>query len=138
MYFEVERDAALTDISSLVDTHFKIKAKLAEIEADYKQKCAPYEAARDKVQGALVEALDEMGVENVKTAHGTPYFTHPETYKITDPEAFLGWVVENDAYSILPETLARKEAIRAQMPEGEAAPPGVDVTTVRKLCVRKS
>lgn len=126
----------MVDLTALVETHFKIKAKLAAMEADYKLAIAKYEEARDKVKGQIVDALDEMGVENVKTTAGTPYFTHPESYKVSDMETFVSWVVERSAYEILPATLARKDAVRAACEEG--VPPGVEVTTIRQLNIRKA
>lgn len=96
-----------------------------------------YEGARDKVKGLLVDALDFQGVESVRTAYGTPYFSHPESYKVVDPETFISWVVERGVYEVLPETLSRKEAIRNVCADDGGVPPGVEVTTIRQLCVRK-
>ncbi len=95
------------------------------------------EEKAQEVKGKLMETLDELGVENIKTEAGTVYFTHPENYSVSDPESFVAWVVDRGAYEILPKTLARKEAVRAACGEGEV-PEGVEVTRIRNLNVRKA
>jgi beta-xylosidase len=120
-------------IDELVETYFKLGAKLTKMDAEYEAAIKPYKEGQDKVKGMIVEAMDEMGVENVKTAHGTPYFSHPETYKVTDPEQFIQWVIDAGAYSVLPETITRKTELRSAIADNEP-PPGVEVTTIRKFC----
>jgi hypothetical protein len=123
-------------IGELVEKYHKIKAKIDTLEAEHKAKLAPYAEAEAKVKGAIMQAMDEMGVVNVKTEFGTPYFSHPETYRITDVKEFLGWVEEQGAYGVLPETITRKTELREFMFDG-ATPPGVEVSTIRRLNIPK-
>lgn len=123
----------MTDINALVEARQKIKDWLEKAEAAFKASIVTAAERLVKIDGMLMAALDEIGVENVKTAHGTVYFTHPESMRVIDKEAFFEWVAAENAFDVLTSAVS-KDAIRER---GEM-PPGVEVTRIRKLCVRKN
>lgn len=126
----------MTAIDKLVEAHFKIKNEIDRRTKALDEELKPFVEKLKKIDGMIMTAMDEMGVVNVKTEHGTPYFTHPETFKIVDKPSFVEWVINNEAYGVLPDTLSRKEAVRDFIDEG--LPDCLEATIIRKLQVKKT
>lgn len=126
----------MPSIGTLVAAHFKIKNEIDRRTKTLEEELKPFEEKLKQVDGMIMTAMDEMGVVNVKTEHGTPYFTHPETFKIVDKPSFVEWVINNEAYGVLPDTISRKEAVRDFI--NDSGMPGcIEATTIRKLVVKK-
>lgn len=119
-------------IVALVGARQSIKAQLELEEAAYEKKIAPLKDAVQKLEGTITTKMDTEGLDNVKTVYGTPYFTHPEQMRVVDRQSFFDWVLDNRAVDVLTSAVS-KDAIRTR---GEV-PPGVEVTKIRKLCIRK-
>lgn len=123
----------MTDLNALVATRQTIKAKLEAMDAEHEQRCAKYKAGLMQIEGQIVDVMDANGLQNVKTEHGTAYFTHPESMRVVDKTAFFEWVVANNGFDVLTSHVS-KDAIRSR---GEI-PPGIEVHRARKLAIRKS
>ncbi|MCI0563473.1 MAG: hypothetical protein MN733_33780 [Nitrososphaera sp.] len=123
----------MTDLNALVATRQSLKTKLEAMDAEHEQRCAKYKAGLMEIEGKIVEAMDAHGLQNVKTEHGTAYFTHPESMRVVDKHTFFEWVVANNGFDVLTSHVS-KDAIRSR---GEV-PPGIEVSRVRKLAIRKS
>jgi len=125
----------MPSIDKLVEAHFKIKNEIDRRTKALAEELKPLEEKLKQVDGMIMTAMDEMGVVNVKTEHGTPYFTHPETFKVVDKPSFVEWVINNEAYGVVPDTLSRKEAVRDFIDGG--LPDCIEAATIRKLVVKK-
>ncbi|MCI0562697.1 MAG: hypothetical protein MN733_29810 [Nitrososphaera sp.] len=123
----------MPDLNELIETRQSIKAKLEAMDAEHEQRCAKFKAGLMQIEGQITEAMDAHGLQNVKTEHGTAYFTHPESMRVVDKEVFFEWVVANNGFDVLTSHVS-KDAIRSR---GEI-PPGIEVHRVRKLAIRKS
>lgn len=119
-------------VGSLIGARQRVKAQLEREEADYGNKIAPLKEAMQKLEGAIVDKMDAERLDNVKTPYGTAYFTNPESMRVTNRDAFMDWVIDNNAYDVLTSAVSR-DAIRAR----GVIPPGVETSTIRKLCIRK-
>ncbi|MDD5305439.1 MAG: hypothetical protein PHS14_20255, partial [Elusimicrobia bacterium] len=108
-------------------------SRLETFEARHKEELRPLQEAKTKLEGMMADALDEIGVENVKTSHGTVYFTRPENMKVVDKEVFFEWVVAEGAFDVLTSAVS-KDAIK----ERGVIPPGVESVKIRQLRVRKT
>lgn len=123
----------MPNIDELTEQYQKVKARIETDEARHKEELRRFVEAKMKLEGMLADALDEIGVENVKTKHGTVYFTRPESMKVVDKEAFYEWVFAENAFDVLTAAVS-KDAVR----ERGVIPPGVESVKIRKLCVRKT
>lgn len=105
------------------------KAHIAEL--------APLREARDKLEANLLASLTKIvGDEptgKIGTFYGTIFKTTKATAALRDPEAFMDYVRENNAYDLL-DRKANVTAVRTYIEEhaGEQ-PPGVNYTATLKL-----
>lgn len=118
---------------ALMGGRARVKEQLAQEETAYEKKIAPLLAAVQKLEGAIVDKMDANGDTQVKNQYGTAYFTNPESMKVIDRDIFFAWVVDNGAYDVLTSAIS-KDAVR----ERGVYPPGISVSRIRKLCIRKS
>lgn len=137
---EIVVNSASLTISALTGARQNLKSQLASEEEAYEKKIAPLKEAMLKIEGMIVDKMDAEQLDNVKTSYGTAYFTHPETMRVMDRENFFCWVlknVDNGSFDVLTSAVS-KDAVRARINNGLSAPYGVEITKIRKLCIRKA
>lgn len=110
-----------------------------EREADAQQKkVKPYRDAMEQIEGMLHAKLQEAGATSVKTPHGTPYLSTTMSARVADRGALFDFVRTNQAFDLLTAAVS-KEAVKQHMEDhNDQPPPGVDITFVTKLLVRRS
>jgi hypothetical protein len=118
--------------AALMGARQRIKGQLEVEETAYENRIIPLKVAMQKLEGAIVDKMDAEQLDNVKTPYGTAYFTNPESMRVVDREVFFAWVVDNNATDVITSAVS-KDAIRAR----GVCPPGVEITKIRKLCIRK-
>jgi phage host-nuclease inhibitor protein Gam len=109
------------------------KARLVEIEAEYKGRVAPIKEEIEKLEAALMKLMNEAGVQSVKTKAGTAYFSNVSSVRVVDWPVTLDFIVSNGAWDLL-ERRVNKTALK----ELEEGVPGVAIETIRKVNVRRS
>jgi phage host-nuclease inhibitor protein Gam len=109
------------------------KARLVEIEAEYKGRVAPIKEEIEKLEAALMKLMNEAGVQSVKTKAGTAYFSNVSSVRVVDWPVTLDFIVSNGAWDLL-ERRVNKTALK----ELEDGVPGVAIETIRKVNVRRS
>ena len=84
----------------------------------------------------LTLKADEAGLENIKTAHGTAYWSIIASAKVANRDTFLDFVRKEEAYDML-ENRVSKEAVKSYMEAHDGlVPPGVDFMQIRKFNLR--
>ena len=102
---------------ALANNHVKqLKEELAEIEEQ------------------LMEAMDEIGTENLALGNKVFIIAHRKVATLTDWEAFSNYVVENDAMHLVHRRVTNQAAI--DMIEGLGSLPGIDLIELRSINVR--
>jgi hypothetical protein len=119
-------------LNVLIGARQRVKERLEKKEAEFVEDCKPLKEALTRLEGQIVLQMDANNLVNVKTEYGTAFFQFPVSMKVADRDVFFRWVVDNNAWDVL-TTNVSKEAIR----EREITPPGVEVTEIRKLYIRK-
>ena len=85
----------------------------------------------------ILAALDATDQESARTEFGTASITTNHYASCSDPDAFVGFVRENDAWELM-ERRASGLACRAFAEEHGRLPPGVRINTVRSIGVRRA
>lgn len=125
------------NIDKLVEAYRKLRDKKAEIDQEYKERIAKVREKQELIENKILEFFNETGMESAKTPHGTAYVSEVMNARVADRDAFFRFVREHDAWEML-ESRANKTAVRQFVEEHDGElPPGVDITTVRKINVRK-
>lgn len=128
-----DRATITATITALVGARQRVKELIAREDAIYEARVGPLKANLIKLDGMIGVKMDDEELQNVKTPYGTAYFSTLDSMKVMDREVFFAWVLDNRAVDVL-TTAVSKDAIRER---GEL-PPGVELSQIRKLNVRKS
>jgi hypothetical protein len=123
------------NIDDATQAYLRMRDRVKQIKEKHKQELAPFNEKMDKIESALLKYFSEKGMQSCRTKHGTPYITERMSVKVVDREAYLAYVLENNALPFL-ESKANTTAVKEYMEEHEDTPPGVKVTVERKVNVR--
>jgi hypothetical protein len=82
----------------------------------------------------ILTALDATDQKSARTEFGTASINTNHFASCSDPDAFVGFVRENDAWELM-ERRASSLACRAFAEEYGCLPPGVRINTVRSIGV---
>lgn len=97
----------------------------------------PYRDKLIAIENAILKSFDATGQESAKTPSGTPYIGKFTSVKVQDREAYLAWVLENNALQFL-ESKANKSAVNEYVEEHGEPPVGVSIDVTRTINVRRS
>lgn len=124
-------------IDELVGQMVKLRDTLKEADEAHKAKTAVARAYKEQIEGKLLEKLNEIGGESVKTEHGTAYRTTRRSASIADGDAFRSFVIGNDAYDLV-DWRANANAVDDFIKSAGTPPPGVNFSTAFTVGVRRS
>lgn len=109
-------------ISDVVKMYLTLRAEKASLDAAKKE----VQAKMDKIEAKLLETMQKMGVDSLKTEAGTAYSTTRTSSSVGDKEVFMNFVREKGEWALL-ESRASKEAVKVYMEENNGElPPGVN------------
>lgn len=147
-------DALVEKFISLRD---KLATETARLAEEIKRQLGPFQLAMDTIEGELHRRLLARGenTTSCSTTHGTFFFAESMRLRVVDQGAFIQYVFDNRATDMI-AAAATKDGVRAYMAtraaevkaalaagitlEPEAMviePPGVEVTFVQNLTVRR-
>lgn len=126
------------DLAKVTETYIKIRAARADLKRDYETKDDELKGQLSKLEGFMLNHLNQHGMESVRTELGTFYRQEDIKPNITDDVAFFAWVKENDAFDAL-ERRVKKTFVTEFMEshEGKLPPPGISVSREFVVRVRK-
>lgn len=124
-------------LSDLVAKYIELRDKKAQYKAEYENKVAKLEDALDKIEAALLKTFETSGMDSVKTEFGTAYTSTRTTASVADPDAFMTYVIANEAWHLL-EKRASKTGVEQYKAEHEDVPPGVNWRAERTVNIRRS
>ena len=124
-------------IDELVDQMVRLRDKLKEADDAHKAKTATARAYKEQIEAKLLEKLNSVGGESVKTAHGTVYRTTRRSASIADGDLFRGFVINNDAYDLV-DWRANANAVDDFIKSAGTPPPGVNFSQTYTVGVRRA
>lgn len=127
--------ADLERIDKWVEKYIALRTRMKELKEYYEAYMKPYEEAKQQLAGHMLEILDQAGIESARTEQGTVYISPRSTASLSDPDAFMEFVAENNLYELL-DRRANSVACREFAAERGELPPGVKLNTVRTIGVR--
>jgi hypothetical protein len=90
----------------------------------------------DKLNAVLLEHLNVINGESVRTDTGTVYRTEKKSAGLADPDAFMRYVIGNEAWDLL-DRKANVTAVSDFIEENNSPPPGVNFSTTYVVGVRR-
>lgn len=151
--------AADAKVDDLTKIYLQLRDKKSDLDAQLKGKVAPLTEAMSAIENHLLGKFHQLGVDNVKTAYGTPYVALSTSVSVADSDIYWRFVLEQAMLSLplqqpvrekiletmmssgalaLVESRASKTAVEQYAADSGGLPPGINSNVTRKLNVRKS
>lgn len=115
----------------------QLRDKKKELQDRHKAELHPYNEALDQLEAAMLDALNQSGLQSARTEAGTVFKSSRTSYSIADPSVFREWV-EANARPDFYENRPSKEALETYIAAGNPLPPGIKVSSEVTINVRKN
>lgn len=128
----------MTDLSAdqIIAAYVKHRNEKERLTADYKSNVKVIDEKLKKLEVWLQMWLSSQNINSVNTDAGTAYKTTVEQATVSDMNAFIEFVKENEAWHLL-EKRVSKTGIREMLDADEPIPPGVNWYVTTAINVRK-
>lgn len=124
-------------LSEAVSMYIRLRDKKAQMKADFDALVQPVQQKMDALEGKLLKAFMDTGVDSVKTEFGTAYISTRSSASIADRDAFMDFVRNREEWSLL-EVRPSKTAVEQYRAANDDIPPGINLREERVVNVRRS
>lgn len=124
-------------MDKIVERYVALRDKKAEMDAAHKANVADVVAAMDRLENAILESLNNQGVESVRTAFGTAMKIKSTSATVADWDMLLGYIQSNERWDML-EKRVNKTAVDQFRAANDDLPPGVNYKEAITIGVRRS
>lgn len=104
------------------------RRELEKLEAAHKVAKARWKERENALESWFSARAQEEGLQNIKTALGTAYWTTHSSATVASREALFAHCKATDAWDLI-ESRASSTAVKAYIEAHGAAPPGVNYST---------
>jgi hypothetical protein len=131
----------MTDHAARVDNHVKnyvaLRDKIKAIKTRHEEELQPFTDMQNELTTKLQETLDTSGAQSIKTSGGTVYSSVRYSASLSDPQDFMKFVIANSLWDLL-DRKANATAVRDYIAEKKVEPPGVKLSALRTIGVRRA
>lgn len=120
----------------LAEKYVAVRDLKAKVSAEYKAKEAKINEALDKLESEMLTFLSSTGQESANTKSGTFFKKMSASAKVADRDAFMHFVMENEAINFLTNHVSA-EAVKEYIAEHDAVPPGLDYVQIVTVGVNR-
>lgn len=99
------------DAATLTGLYLKLRNAKKDLDEQAKSKTKPLVEALDMIENHFLTKMNEMGVDSLKNAAGTPYKQESVSITVADNSAFVDFVLSR-ALQALPVSEAARESIK--------------------------
>lgn len=124
------------NVGDVIRTYMKLRDQKAAIEAETKERVADLKAKMEKLEAYLKAQMDAQGLTSFKSDYGTAFLTTTDYANVTDWDAVIRFIRDNEAYDML-EKRVSKIAVRGYIEANKAVPPGITYGTKLEVNIRK-
>jgi len=128
---------AAPTIEQRTGQYVKLRDAIKEKDDAHKEAMRPYREALDKLNNVLLNHLNTVGADSVKSSAGTVYKTTKRSASLEDGDAFMRHVITKEAWELL-DRKANVSAVEAYYEENGVLPPGVKMSSTQVVGVRRS
>lgn len=138
-----DRDAAPalpvppSNMNQLVDQYVKLRDKIKVADDAHKTKLKPAREYLALLESKLMDQLNQIGGDSVKTPHGTAYRTTRRSATIADGKVFRDYVIANAEFDLV-DWKANATAVDDHIKNNQVPPPGVNFVTAFTVGVRRA
>jgi hypothetical protein len=118
----------MADIGKRVEQFVKLRDLIKSRDDEHKKAMKPLRETLESLNSVLLAHLNDMGGNSIATDAGTAYRTEKKSASLADSEAFMDYVIANQAFDLL-DRKANVTAVEEHIKENDAPPPGVSYTS---------
>lgn len=123
-------------IDQIIDRYLGIREQIDAINADAKSKVEPLEKAKKILESHLMKVSNDTGQTQFGTANGTAFLTTVTRCGVSDWEATMRYIRENEAWNLLNKAV-NKTAIGELIQQTGLPPPGVNWQSMKEIQIRR-
>lgn len=121
--------------AELVAQYITLRDHKKAADAEFKKSMERVNLAMEKLEGQLLQALQDLGADSIACDAGTVYRNTQNSATVKDAKAFRDWVVNEGNWDVV-DLRANKVAVQ-QLLEAGTEVPGVKFTSVHTVGVRR-
>lgn len=125
----------MEDMEKRTRQYIEIRDALKRIEEKYDAEKRPLLEIQNRLSGIISDFMNANNLENLKTAAGTCYTSSRSSATVQDGSMFMDFIKQGHWDMI--ERRANPTAVRDYVKQHNNLPPGVNLTTVQTLGVRR-
>lgn len=126
-------DTTDVSIDTLCKIYMKMRAKVSELDAQI----ATIKEQQEQVSIAMRDKMKDLGVNSLRTDHGTVTMLKKTRYYTQDWDSFKNFVLENQAVDLLERRIAQTNMTQFLEENPGLVPPGLNAETKLDVSVRK-
>lgn len=124
------------DFDKRVAQYVALRDEIKRRDDAHKEGMKEYRETLEQLNSLLLNHINSIGGDSVRTPAGTVYRTEKRSASLADPDAFMKFVIANEAFELL-DRKANTTAVSAFIAEHHSPPPGVNFSTVYVVGVRR-
>ena len=126
------------EVDKLIGGYKAIEEARDVLVAEHKAQIIPLEQKMQEIIGALGIKLSTSGQENFKTVYGTYYESTIKKVKVTNREAWLGWLADDweNRKHCLTQHVSKEDVVKFEHTTDE--PMGVEISDYTSGHIRKA
>jgi hypothetical protein len=122
--------------AQMIEKYILLRDKKKEIDDANKKRLAPYNLALEQLEALLLDTLNQLGGDSIKTDTGTAYKSVLTSVKVNQWSKTLEYIRDNECWELL-EARVSKTAVAAVIEESGAPIPGVTISQETSLNIRR-
>ena len=120
----------------LIDRYVQIRAAKEQLAKKQKADNARINTVMEKIERVLMEQMEQIGSDSIKTKAGTCYRSIRTSVKVEDRDSFLDFVKSNEAWELL-ESRAAKSNVEQFLEQHQDIPPGLSIRRDAVVNIRR-
>ncbi|WP_454627677.1 hypothetical protein [Bradyrhizobium cenepequi] len=127
----------MADINTRVEQYVKLRDLIKAKNDEHKKAMKPFNETLEQLNSVLLAHLNTMGGNSVSTDGGTVYRTEKKSAPLADAQAFMDYVIANQAWDLL-DRKANVTAVEDHINTNGVPPAGVNFTSTFVVGVRRA
>jgi hypothetical protein len=125
------------DIEKRIGQYVQIRDAIKRLKERHSAEMAPLLSIQEKLSGLLEAAMDASNTDGLKSKAGTCYRSTRYTASLADPDAFMRYVVANNAFDLI-DRRANAAAVKDFVEANNQLPPGCNLNAIRTVGVTRA
>jgi hypothetical protein len=126
---------AVPKIDEMVDVYIRLRDRRAQRKASFDLDDAKDKGRQEKIEACIMEHFNETGLESARTEAGTAFKSVKISATVADRDSYMPFALEHPEF--LPSSV-NKSAVDNYLTEHGELPPGVNISRVATINVRRS